>query len=256
MTSIALCSGKGGVGKTTIALNLGLLLAGAGKKVVVVDSDLAMSSLGLMMGIERVPITLQNVLMNENPIDDAVYNGPNNLRYVPASLSLERFARVDFGKLRAAVRQLESLYDYVLIDCPPGMGPDAQASLQAATHAIIILVPEPSSLAAALKIKTVLDRASVRFIGAVTNMNRGDPSEIKKKEVEAILGLKVIQELPEDVEVRRSSALQQPAMIRNPASPFSLGIYELGMKITGEALPKPKGKVSTGLLGNFFTKKP
>ena len=66
MTSIVFASGKGGVGKSTISLNLSIVLASAGKKTTVVDADIAMANLGLLLGIERAPITLHNVLKGEH----------------------------------------------------------------------------------------------------------------------------------------------------------------------------------------------
>ncbi len=248
--SIAFASGKGGTGKTTIAINLGIALAGAGKKTVLVDADVAMANVGIMLGIERAPISLHNVLVGEADVKDAVYDGPNKLKYVPAALSLDKYAKVDFERLRDAIKELEDDYDFVLVDCAPGLAKDAQEAIRASKEAVLVLNPEPTSLADGLKVKTICERSNVKILGIVSNMVTGDRSEIKKTDLETIMGLQVIQELPEDMEVRKSSALQEPVIIRKPDSPFSRGVRELARKTSGTIVPEPR--IKKGLLRSIL----
>ncbi len=254
MTSIALSSGKGGVGKSSIALNLGVILAQAGKKVIVVDADVAMSNLALMIGVDRIPITLNNVLAGENDILDAVYDGPSGMKYVPAQLAVDKLDRLNFDDLPKAIQKLEEHADYVLIDCPPGWGPDAKAAIASAKQGIIVLTPEPPALADAIKTRSFMEKRNVDVLGAVLNMVLNDPVEIKKSEIESpqLLGVRVIAVLPEDIEVRRATALQVPVVIKNPSAPFSKALLGLAESITREKMyikeTKPKKGVIKGLL--------
>lgn len=238
LTSIVFASGKGGVGKSTIALNLGIALAQAGKKVIVVDADVQMANLGLMLGVDKTPISLNNVLREENEITEAVYEGPAGLKYVPSSISSEEEG-MHFPTLRRAVKKLEDAYDWVLIDCPPGLGEDAMAALTSAKEMILVLTPEPVSLADALKVQIIAEKNNVKITGFVLNMVLGEKSEIKPKELETILKLKNLGVLPEDMQVRKASSQQTPVILLSPSSPFARAVRKLASQVAGEEIRGP-----------------
>jgi septum site-determining protein MinD len=250
MRSIVFASGKGGVGRTSIALNLGIMLSSAGKKVVVVDADISMANISLLLGVERTPISIQNVLMGEANIEDAIYEGPNGLRYIPAELSLERVKSVDYEKLADVVKTLDE-YDFVLLDSPPGLGRDAEAAMKAAGEAVLVLTPEPGALADALKVKNFADKKGVKVLGFAVNMVLRDKAEIRKQDLETILGAKALVEIPVDLEVRRSSAMQIPVVVRAPHSPFSRAMRVLAAKLTGEAI-EVQVKVKKGFFSRLL----
>lgn len=235
MTSIVFASGKGGVGKSTIALNTGVLLAQAGKKVVVVDADVQMANLGLMIGIDKTPIALNNVLRDENTITEAVYEGPGGLKYVPSSIAAEQ-ENLNFAILKPAIYKLEELYEYVLIDSPPGLGEDAFAAMTAAKEMVLIITPEPASLADALKVQITAEKNNVKIRGFILNMVLGEKSELKLRELETILNLKNLGVLPEDIEVRKASSAQKPVVTASPGSLFSNALRKVASEIAGQQL--------------------
>jgi len=234
MRSIAVASGKGGVGKTSITVNLGIVLAKMGKKVVVVDADVVMANLGILLGIERSPISLHNVLVGEVEIKDSVYDGPAGLKYVPAALGMEHLKRIDYQRLKQAVEELGESMEYVLVDCPSGLAQDAENALKSCKEVLLVTTPEPASLADSLKVKTVAERSSMNTIGIVNNMVTGDKSEIKRSDIETIFGEKVLVEIAHDLNVRRAGALQEPVVLKFPDTIFSKAMWELAGKITGE----------------------
>ena len=253
MRVIGFASGKGGVGKSTIALNLGLILAQAGHKVVVIDADVHMANIGVLLGVETNPITLHNVLKGENNIRDAIYEGPNGLKYVPSSLSIMEAEGFDPQKLVEAVKDLNE-YDFVFIDCPPGVAEDARAALKASQELVIVLTPEPSSLADALKTKAIAEHEGTNVLGAVLNMTMGDKTEIQPADLATVMEIPVLAVLPEDVEVRRSSALQKPIVLRAPATKFVAGIKLLAAKLLGKKVvpqPKPRKGFLSSIIGFF-----
>lgn len=241
---IALASGKGGSGKTSITVNLAVALAQSGKKVTVVDADIAMANIGILLGVERAPISLHNVLMGEAKIQDSIYDGPAGIKYVPSGLSLERIKKVDYDKLPSAVSELEKNSDYILVDCPPGIERDAIAAVSSARELLLVINPEPIALADALKIKTVAEKNNVKVIGIVSNMVIGDRNEVKKSELETLLGVKVITEISEDANAKRASAAQQVAVLKFPNSQFAQGINELAAYFTGVKIKTPTQKRS------------
>lgn len=246
MRSISVASGKGGVGKTSVSVNLAITLAQMGKKVVVVDADVGMANLGILLGIERSPISIHNVLAGEVDVRDAVYEGPAGVKYVPAALGMDKLARIDYPLLKQAIAELEKEYEIVLIDCPSGLGQDAENALKSSTEVLLVVTPEPASIADCLKVRKVAERNGMAALGVVLNMVTGDPAEVKKGDVETIIGEKVLVEIPHDINVRRAGAMQEPIVLKFPDAPFSREIVKLAAAITGEKPPEPS--VKKGLL--------
>ncbi|MFA6049127.1 MAG: cell division ATPase MinD [Candidatus Micrarchaeia archaeon] len=246
--SIVIASGKGGVGKTTLAINLSVLLSQAGKRTVLVDADTAMANIGIMLGIERAPINLHNVLMGEASIRDAVYEGPNKLKYVPSGLSAEKVKKLDFARLADAITELSANADFVIIDSPPGLDNNCEAIIKSAKEVLLLSTPEPASLADALKVKNYVERSGLKIAGLVINRVLHDPAEIKREDVETLLGSKLLGEIPEDIEVRRATALQIPVILKSPGSPASIAMKKLASEIAGTPLPSEATGVKKGFL--------
>lgn len=251
MRVIAIASGKGGNGKTTLSLNIGISLSQVGKKVLIIDADFAMANVGVMLGIERAPISLHNVLMDEVTIHDAFYDGPAGIKYVPAGLSIERIRRMNYDRLKDAVKQLKD-FDFVFVDCAPGLEKDAIAGILSASEMIIIMAPEPSSLADALKVKSFAEINNIKIIGIVTNFVTRDKSEIKKQDLETLMNSKVLAELPYDIEVKRAAGEQKPVILKSPDSAFSHALLNLTAFLSGVQSVKPQVKIKKGFLQNLI----
>ncbi|MFA5246599.1 MAG: cell division ATPase MinD [Candidatus Micrarchaeia archaeon] len=258
MRTIAICSGKGGVGKTTVAVNLSILLSQIGKKVAIIDADVAMANVGIVLGIERAPISLHNVLSGENTIADAMYEGPAKLKYVPSGLSLDGLKKLDFNRFGPALSELEKSTDYIIIDCPPGLDEANQMVIRSAKELILVVTPDPASLADALKMKQFANRFGIKLTGVVINKMRGAREEVKLAEVEALIGTNVLSVIPEDPEVRRSTEKQTPLMIGNQGTPAGIGFKKLAAAVSGEKFdlgPVQKKGFLDGFLSKLFGKK-
>jgi septum site-determining protein MinD len=258
MRTIAICSGKGGVGKTTVSVNLSILLSQIGKKVVLIDADVAMANIGIVLGIERAPISLHNVLAGENVIADAVYEGPAKLKYVPSGLSLDGLNKLDFSRFGTSVAELEKTADYIIIDCPPGLDETNQQVIRTAKELVLVVTPDPASLADALKMKQFANRYGIKITGVVVNKVRGSKEEVRPAEVEQLIGSPILSVIPDDPEVRRSTERQSPLMIKHQGSPAGIGFKKLASAISGEKmdlLPVQKNGFLAGLLAALFGRK-
>ena len=139
---IAVASGKGGVGKTTIAANLGIALSLHQEDVVVLDLDVAMANLELILGLEDKPVTLQDVLSGRDTIHNAVYEGPGGVKIVPAGLSLYGLKDMRLERLEEVLESLTEDIDILLIDAPGGLERDALAALEVSNELILVTTPE------------------------------------------------------------------------------------------------------------------
>jgi len=240
--TITVASGKGGVGKTTITANLGIALAKLGKNVTVLDADITLANLELIIGLENAPITLQNVLAGEASITDAVYEGPCGVKVIPAGTSLEGLRKVNPDRLEEVITDIFDMTDYLLVDAPAGLEKSAVVALAISQELLLVVNPEIASITDGLKTKVVAERLGTEFLGIVVNRISGLSIEMAKNEIEAILEGRVLALIPEDPEVRKSSAFGKPLLVRAPDSPASRAIMELAGKIAGVEVKLPARK--------------
>jgi septum site-determining protein MinD len=146
---IVVASGKGGVGKTTLAGNIAVALTTFGKRVVVLDADVVMANLEIMMGLKNPPVSLIDVLSGRLDIEDVIYDGPGGVKIIPAGITLDGFNEENMEMLKAAVREIPKDIELVVIDAPAGR--DAAMVMDRAQEILIVTTPEVSSVSDALK---------------------------------------------------------------------------------------------------------
>lgn len=248
--TIAIASGKGGVGKTTCCANIAIAIAQTGKKVMLIDADLAMANLGITLGMEDTPTTLHEVLAGDANIEDSIYEGPAGLKLVPSGLSLDTFLRIDVERLKPVVTSLLENTDFLIIDAPGGLGKNVLGAMISAAELLIVTMPDPSALADALKTKLVGNRLNMQILGVVLNMVRSDRTEVTAEEVSVLLDSPILQIIPYDDNVKRGSVEGKPVILRNPDSPAARAFKKLGMMIAGEQVREEKA----GFLNKIFRK--
>lgn len=248
----AIASGKGGTGKTTTTLNLGVSLAMLGKKTIIVDADLGMANLGLLVGLEKNKTTLHEVLSGEAEIKDAVYNGPSGLRVVPSGLSLNGFQKSDPDKLKQVIPVLADGMDYVLIDAPGGISKESIIPLAVADRVLLVVNPELSSIADALKTKKMAELLGKGVEGIILNRAELEKTEISCNKIQELLGVQVLETIPEDANVRRSAAFKIPVVMKTPSSPASIAFKKLAAKIAGEKFTEAGAKGGIRFVDRIF----
>ncbi len=233
---IGIISGKGGVGKTTVTANLGSILAQKFKKdVIIIDANVTTSHLGLYLGMYYTPVTLNQVLTGEAEIEDAMYKyHVSGLRVIPASLSLGDLKGVDIAKLRNSIKKLFGKADIILLDSAPGLGREALATVRAADEVIFVNTPFVPSTMDIIKCHQVANEIGVKTIGVILNMVGKERYEMTSKEVEELIEIPVISNIPMDKNVLRSLALKMPVVLFSPNSPSSREFIKLAAHIVGE----------------------
>jgi len=231
-----IASGKGGTGKTTTTLNLGTALAQLGRKTLILDADLGMANLGLLLGLEKCKITLHDVLCGNAKIEEAIYDGPAGLKVVPSGLSLIGSQNSDPEKLKEVMSTIIEGMDFILIDAPAGISMDGVIPLAVADKVILVVNPELSSMADAMKTKAMTEMLGGSVEGIILNRAELERTEISSNKISELLGAKILEIIPEDANVRRSAAFKVPIVIRAPKSPASIAFCRLAALLSGETL--------------------
>ncbi len=253
---IVITSGKGGVGKTTSTANLGTGLAMQGKKVVLVDTDIGLRNLDVVLGLEnRIVYDLVDVVegtckLKQALIKDKRYDG---LYLLPAAQTRNKMA-VTPEQMKELVAELEKEFDYVLIDCPAGIERGFKNAVAGAKSAIVVTVPEVSSVRDADRIIGLLSASGVD--DARLLINRLRPDLVRKGDMLAIddtleiLGIDLIGVIPEDEMIFRSSNLGEPAVTDN-SSQAGEAYRNVTRRIMGEDVPMLDLEQKSGFFGKL-----
>jgi len=178
---LAVSSGKGGVGKTSISVNLAIALASRGKRVCVFDADTSLANVNILLNIAPKH-TLEQVLDGSKRIEEILVTGPGGITIVPAASGIAQFASLGAEQqtlLLQALQVLEQQFDYLLIDTAAGISDNVMVFLEAADQCLLVVTPEPTSLTDAFALVKVLRRrGSATPIHVLTNMVDSYPGSV------------------------------------------------------------------------------
>ena len=236
---IVVTSGKGGVGKTTTVANLGVGLANSGKKVVLLDTDIGLRNLDVVLGLEnRIVYDVVDVVegtcrIKQALIKDKRYDG---LYLLPAAQTRDKMA-VSPAQMKRVVEELKKEFDYVIIDCPAGIEHGFKNAIAGAESAIVVTVPEVSSVRDADRIIGLLSANDIDDVRLLINRIR--PDLVKKGDMLAIddtleiLGVELIGVIPEDELIFRSSNLGEP-VVTDKKSPAGEAYLDVVKRVMGQ----------------------
>ena len=242
-TVISLLNHKGGVGKTTSAINIGAGMAELGKRVLLIDLD-PQANLTLSLGISRQKVTIYESLKGE---DDLVpYNVKEGLDVITSCLDLssaEMELINEAGRefiLRELIAGVEDAYDFVIIDCPPSLGLLALNALTSSRYIIIPLQTEFLAMQGLAKIKQVIDKVKLRLnkkleIGGVIATMYDKRKVLNRDVVETIkkyFGKKVFETyIRDNVALAEAPAQRQDIFSYNKNSPGAKDYLALSKEI-------------------------
>jgi flagellar biosynthesis protein FlhG len=182
LPAVAITGGKGGVGKTSIAVNLALTLAKLGLRPLLVDFDLSLANADVMLGVDPAT-TLYEVINGTAELAGAAVEGPLGIGFIPAASGrdeLTRLTQPQLDRLFAGLGRLASAYDLAILDTAAGIGREVIAVLRAARAVVVVVTPEPTSLTDAYALIKVLEaEAPGRDLRVAVNMadNQSDALE-------------------------------------------------------------------------------
>ncbi len=220
-------SGKGGVGKTNLSVNLAACLAEAGKRVVLLDADLGLANVDVMLGLTPA-VNLFHLFHEGARLSDILFDTPFGFRILPASSGTSEMQSLTTGQkleLLEAVDALDDEVDYLIVDTGAGINDNVIYFNIAAQERILILTPEPTSLTDAYAfIKVMKFKHGVERFRVVVNMAH---NAVTAREIFARLhtacehflsgvSLDLAGIVPRDPAVRRAVVQQRPFVLADP----------------------------------------
>jgi len=179
---ISITSGKGGVGKTNIAVNLAYLLAESKKKILVLDADCGLANIDLILGLTP-KYNLYHVLKGEKTLKEAIINGPGGIKILPSSSGIQEMSSLSMAQkliLQDELNALQVRPDFMLIDTSAGINDNVLYFNMIANETIIVVTPEPTSLTDAYAlIKILYQRHAKKRFSLLVNMVK-TPAEAKE----------------------------------------------------------------------------
>lgn len=246
---IAITSGKGGVGKTSVSVNLATAMAMSGKQVMLLDGDLGMANVDVMLGLQP-SCNLWHVLEGQCSLDDTILEGPAGLMVVPASSGRKNMAeltRAENAGLVRAFSELSRPLDVLIVDTAAGIADSVITFTQASQEVIVVICNDPASLTDAYALIKVLNRDhGVERVQVLANMvqNLTEAKEVYenlRRVAERFLDvtLNFMGFVPQDEWLRRAVRRQQAVVQAYPNSAAALAFMQLAKK--AEAWGSPKG---------------
>ncbi|MEI6058230.1 MAG: cell division ATPase MinD [archaeon] len=230
---IVVNSGKGGVGKTTTAINLGAALNSLGKEVVIVDANLNTPNVGLHLGAPIVPITLNHVLKGKANIEDAIYEHSSGTKIVPSSLSIKELTNFNTKKFPEITEQLRKNHDFVIFDSAAGFGEEVMAVLDVADEVIIVTNPEMPAVTDALKAVKVARGMGKEVKGVIVTRHTDAKYEMPLSSIKSMLETAIIGVIPEDKAVKEALTKRDAVVHTHPKSKVAKKYIEIAEKILG-----------------------
>lgn len=235
--SIAVVSGKGGVGKSNFSMNFTTTLSAAGKKVVLIDMDIGMGNIHILLG-KTVPTNLKDYLVGDKAIEDVMFEGPNNLQYISGGSGLSgvmEWTDDMFNRLIQAFEYLQKNYDYIVFDMGAGATNQTLDLLVSVDDIIVITTAEPTSITDAYSMMKFIyfkdpDKNFFLLCNRAFSEEEGiDTTSRLKLAMSQFLSkeIVVLGSLPEDPVVRTSVKEQVPFSILYPQAAITKKLKQI-----------------------------
>ncbi|MEK6874985.1 MAG: P-loop NTPase [Nanoarchaeota archaeon] len=227
---IGIIGAKGGVGKTTLALNLGCSFTQAGRSVVIVDGDLHTPHISLYLGYMHPPRSIHDVLSCKSQLKEALYIHASGVRVIPGSISYDAITRVSYTEFGMLLTQLKEVGELILVDTSSGFGPQLDAVLKGVDAVIVVTTPDLVSQADALKSVLHAKQMGKEILGLVVNRTK---SSTDLKSCAAFIGVPVLGEIPDDPLMENAVAVYHPLIFAYPEAPASKSFSLIASRLRG-----------------------
>lgn len=230
----AIASGKGGVGKSTTVVNLGVMIRSGGHTVAVVDGDLGMPNLATLLGVDA-PVTLHDVLAGEAAVDEAIVEAGDGFSVIGGSDDLDEFAAADPGELGSVISALVETHDFVLVDTSAGLSYEGVLPLGIVDGIVLVTTPEETAVSDTAKTAEFAETIDGRVEGVV--VTRADDAT-DAEGIASDLNTELLAVIPEDDAVGSSTGAGEPLLAHAPDSPAAIAYRGLAGRLAGDDIPE------------------
>ncbi len=230
---IAIASGKGGVGKTTTAINLACALTGFGKDSLVVDSNVGSAHVALYLGSPLLKPTLNDALRGTKHITEVAYLHPSGVKIIPADTSLHASENTPLHNLGDALIGLIGTTDMVLVDVGSGFRNDVLHTLKAVDEMIVVATPDIGAVSDCIKIIHVAKEQGIDVLGVVINKATGK-HELTERNISTLLEQPILGVIPEDIHAKKALLSKHPVVYAYPDSPSTVAFKKLAAVMLGQ----------------------
>jgi flagellar biosynthesis protein FlhG len=235
---ITVTSGKGGVGKSSISVNLAIALSRLGNRVVIFDADFGLANIEVMLGI-RPQYNLADLMFRGKSLTDIINTGPENIGFISGGSGIQELTNLSKEQIIYLIQKLVELdqkADIIIIDTSAGIADSVLEFIAASTEVLLVATPEPTSITDAYALLKTLNRKSdISLQDTVIKMvaNRIDSYEDGKELYDKLslvvskflnLKLEFLGAVPQDACVSKSVMRQKPAIMLYPNSQFSKSV--------------------------------
>jgi len=247
---ISVTSGKGGVGKSNVVVNLGLALAQRGLKVLLIDADLGLGNLDILLGLTP-QLTLQDALAAQLKLAEVIVDGPGGLKILPASSGIAEMAMLDEFQKLFLLNEMDHYtedVDVVLIDTGAGISPNVLFFNIGAQERILVVNNQPPAIADAYALIKILvsQHGETRFKLLVNGLAHHREAELVYRTLvrvaDRFLGREIILDylgfIPYDPTLPKAVMRQQPVLALYPQSPASRSFVMIAQTLW-ETKPQP-----------------
>ena len=232
--TIGVISIKGGVGKTTTAVNIGSALSEMGKRVLLVDANYSAPNLALHLGLVKPEAaTIHDVLTGRAPIEKAIYEYEGGFHFIPGSLN-PQYGKIDIFMLKKKLKEIKGNYDAIIIDSSPTLNNELLSTIIASDELVVVTSPDYPTLSCTIKAVKVAKQKNTPIAGIILNKGRNKSFELSTDDIEELSDVPVIAKINDDVRVIEALSEATPSVILNPRSSSSIEYKKLAAALVGE----------------------
>jgi flagellar biosynthesis protein FlhG len=248
---IAITSGKGGVGKTNLSVNVGIALAQMGRKVALLDADMGLANVDILLGLYP-KYNLSHVLSGDKTLAEIMLNGPSGLKVIPGASGIQKMAElstIEQAALIHAFSEIDQDLDVLIVDTAAGISASVVSFARACQEIIVVVCDEPTSLTDAYAFIKLLNRDyNLSNFHVLTNMvktaQQGQALFQKLTKVTdhyLDVTVRFLGAVPYDEYLRKSVQKQTPVVVAFPESKSSIAVKGIAEKIDSWPLKAQAG---------------
>ena len=272
---ITITSGKGGVGKSSVAVNLAIQLSRLGKRVIIFDADFGLANVEVMLGI-RPQYNLADLMFRGKELTDIITPGPENIGFISGGSGIQELTRLSRDQIIYLVQkliQLDELADIIIVDTGAGISDSVLEFVSSSSEVLLIATPEPTSITDVYALLKSLHRKA-DFSTTTTKIRMISNRIVSDKEGQEIynklsivvskflsIDFEYLGGIPQDKNISQAIMQQKPASVIYPSSPATKAMIMIAEKLCDVEIEIPSqkrgiAKLFTNLIkGNINRKK-